>query len=251
MPRTRDLMQVQFDQLGKSELGLCRELVKVYTARGRMLDRLSLAREVLRRLTSSGSEFREWSDEVIKTYRELQQYDEAVEFGMDQYRLHMSNHDYRGVCEWRRRVVMEFRRNGQNIQAVRHQEIFLADIMPAAEINVYVAWARQLITMQKREGLFAEALAVKAAVWRHLTPAVSCYYGWARELADDHRRLCRKDEALAVMESMFQETRRQLFMRHRDLELTYHMRQSQWALAAEYASCGRLEEASKVQEMDF
>ncbi|RMZ84435.1 hypothetical protein DV738_g838, partial [Chaetothyriales sp. CBS 135597] len=219
-------------RLGLVDKALCRELCSEYAALGRLTDQMDVQKQVLQRLELKDADHHIWGGEIVKTYRILQRFQEALDFEKQMYDIcasHGASQD--AALNWARLIVTEHTLAGRSHEALRHQKAFLDALPPNS--SVYIAWARQLIAMQNRAGLAGDAVATKYDVWQRMTARNSCYYGWTRELAHDLRRTHKVGESQAVLRSMFLETQRQLSSHPKDNSLKYHMRQASRALDIE------------------
>jgi hypothetical protein len=141
--------------------------------------------------------------------------------------------------------VAEYASADRTLEAISAQITFLKDLRPGTP--EHIAWARHLITMQKRAGLTAEALATKHSTWRQMNVGTACCFGWARELADEYRKIGHHDQALSVIRGMHEAAARALTRHPRDNSLKFHANHAKQALIMEYEYRGESSEAETIR----
>lgn len=237
-------------RLGVVEQNLCCELAAEYTLRIRLQDALQVKKNVIQRTAFEDAKTYEWTAAVMETYRALDDIESAVHYAMRMHNIARASNCLQSALSWARHIVALYSNYGQHAEASRRQEHFLTHIQP--DTQEHIAWARQLVVLQKRAGYPEKVLSTKAAVWEQMTITNACYFGWARELADEYRKLGKGAQALEVIERMYREASRQSERYAKDRAFKFHAIQAARTLAAEYAYCGRSEDACSLlqQEVD-
>jgi predicted GIY-YIG superfamily endonuclease len=224
-----------------------RSVVRLYSAERLFEDEVALQMRMRDREEIKSPHFDIWSKELAMTYRSTGNLESILTYQVGTWELYANRlgGGHPTTLNWARDHVKELQGASQEGAALDFHARARRSINTSSPERF--AWSRQLTRLYERAGRHEDALAVMNDVWQRMTPADKGYRAWAADMCSLLLSMNRPEEATRVCERAWSEINQRLARSPRDKYWQYLAHGAGLALAKMYKKEGRSNEAVNVE----
>lgn len=214
-----------------AEWNCAKVLSQCYKHFGRTEEAVALLEGVLHRVPRESPDFRTLelelktsSIQLSEEYWNAARFDDCASFQKRMWQLAVQEkgESSANALDWARSLVFGYSRRGMK-EAAAEWELKVVKVLHSSSMSS-IQWSRHLIRTMKGMGRMTEALIIRLAAWHDYRPEREGYHAWARELAGEYRALNCENEAVAVEEIVWQETKRRILAAPKNSRIVNHVR---------------------------